>query len=492
MKQNQAKTCFLAATLVVAGLSAGAASEADVQPLVDCQIAEGKRVVTIPAGRYRVAPQDGCHLRLSGLTNVMVNATGVELVCTAYANALVVTNCSGLTVKGLAIDYDPLPWTQGWVTAVDATARTAEVEIAEGYPDRDILTFKNQYFDAATRELLDLPGAARFERLGLRRLRAHWNKGAKLPPKGALFVSNVAHPVRTRFQKGPDDYSRAIHAVVQVDSRETRFEDVTVWASPWFSFFERDCDGTVYERCRVDRRPPEADPVRRGMARLRASNSDAFHCTRAARGPKVKNCIARYMEDDGVNVHGLYHFISAAHGTELRVLGQGGMNLRPGDAVELLDEKGDLLPDARVVSVRPDDPREVTSDELARLKCRDMRPYFRDHWRPKAYRVTLDRAESLAFGSVIVSLAHAGRGFEVTDSVIGHTRARGVLVRARDGLVARNEITDTGLPAVLLLSEPWWLEGGTPLGTRVEDNTVLRCRAEPPIQRKVPKVRPRH
>ena len=477
--------CLLA--VVITSLSVVA--DSDVQPLVDCQIAEGKRVVTIPAGRYRVAPHDGCHLRLSGLTNVTVDATGVELVCTAYANALVVTNCSGLMVKGLAIDYDPLPWTQGCVTAVDATARTAEVEIAEGYPDRDILTFKNQYFDAATRELLDLPGAARFEHLGLRRLRAHWNKGAKLPPKGALFVSNVAHPVRTRFQKGPDDYSRAIHAVVQLDSRETRFEDVTVWASPWFSFFERDCDGTVYERCRVDRRPPEADPVRRGMARLRASNSDAFHCTRAARGPKVKNCIARYMEDDGVNVHGLYHFISAAHGTELRVLGQGGMNLRPGDAVELLDEKGDLLPDARVVSVRPDDPREVTSDELARLKCRDMRPYFRDHWRPKAYRVTLDRAESLVFGSVIVSLAHAGRGFEVTDSVIGHTRARGVLVRARDGLVARNEITDTGLPAVLLLSEPWWLEGGTPLGTRVEDNTVLRCRAEPPIQRKEPKVR---
>ena len=452
---------------------------------------ERKRVVTIPAERYRVAPRGGCHLLLSGLTNVTVNATGVELVCTAYANALVITNCSGLTVKGLSIDYDPLPWTQGRVTAVDAKARTAEVEIAEGYPDHDILTFKNQYFDAVTRELLDLPGAARFERSGLRRLRAHWNKGVKLPSKGTLFVSNVAHPVMAKFLEGPDDYSRAIHAVVQVDSCETRFEDVTVWASPWFSFFERDCDGTVYDRCRVDRRSPEADPERRGMARLRASNSDAFHCTRAARGPKVKNCIARYMEDDGVNVHGLYHFISAAHGTELRVLGQGGMNLRSGDAVELLDAKGNLLPDARVVSVSPDDPREMTSEERACLKRLDMRPYFRDHWRPNAYRVTLDRAEPLAFGSVIVSLAHAGGGFEVTDSIIGHTRARGVLVRARDGLVSRNEITDTGLPAVLLVSEPWWLEGGTPLGTRVEDNTVLRCRAEPPIQRKVPTVQRR-
>lgn len=479
------KLCLLAA--VITGLSA--AADSDVQVLVDRQVAEGKRVVTIPAGRYRVAPRDGCHLLLSGLTNVTVNAAGAELVCTAYVNALVVTNCSGLTVKGLAIDYDPLPWTQGRVTAVDAKARTAEVELAEGYPDHDILTFKNQYFDAATRELSDVPGATSFERLGPRRLRAHWNTGAKLPPKGALFVSNVAHPVMAKFLKGPDDYSRTIHAVVQVDSHETRFEDVTVWASPWFSFFERDCDGTVYERCRVDRRPPEADSVRRGMARLRAGNSDAFHCTRAARGPKVRNCIARYMEDDGVNVHGLYHFIVSSQGNELRVLDQGGMNLHPGDAVELLDEKGNLLPDAQVVSVCPDDPGEVTPEERSRLKRRDLRPYFRDHWRPKAYRVTLDRAVSLAFGSVIVSLAHAGGGFEVTDCVLGHTRARGILVRARNGLVARNKITDTGLPAVLLASEPWWLEGGTPLGTRVEDNTVLRCRAEPPIQRKVPEVR---
>ena len=404
-------------------------------------------------------------------------------------NALVVTNCSGLTVKGLAIDYDPLPWTQGRVTAVDAKARTAEVELAEGYPDHDILTFKNQYFDAATQELSDVPGAASFERSGPRRLRAHWNTGAKLPPKGALFVSNVAHPVMAKFLKGPDDYSRTIHAVVQVDSHETRFEDVTVWASPWFSFFERDCDGTVYERCRVDRRPPEADSVRRGMARLRAGNSDAFHCTRAARGPKVRNCIARYMEDDGVNVHGLYHFIVSSQGNELRVLDQGGMNLHPGDAVELLDEKGNLLPDAQVVSVCPDDPGEVTPEERSRLKRRDMRPYFREHWRPKAYRVTLDRAEPLAFGSVIVSLAHAGGGFEVTDCVLGHTRARGVLARARDGLIARNEITDTRLPAVLLASEPWWLEGGTPLRTQAETNRVLRCRANPPIQRNVQAAR---
>ena len=490
--ERERALCLLVSTaaclFVLVGRGAGD-SQSDVQTIVDRQIESGNRDITIPAGRYRVAPQAGRHLLLSGLTNVTVNATGAELVCTDYANALVVTNCSGLTVKGLSIDYDPLPWTQGRVTAVDAKARTAEVEIAEGYPDRDILTFKNQYFDATTRELLDLSGAAWFERLEPRRLRAHWKTGAKLPPKGALFVSNVAHPVMAKFLKGPDDYSRAIHAVVQVDSCETHFEDVTVWASPWFSFFERDCDGTVYERCRVDRRPSETDSVRRGMARLRASNSDAFHCTRAARGPKVKHCIAQYMEDDGVNVHGFYHFIASSQGCELRVLDQGGMNLSPGDAVELLDASGNLLPDAHVVSVRLDDPDEVTSEERARLRERDLRPYFREHWRPKAYRVTLDRAEPLAFGGVIVSLAQAGCGFEVTDCVLGHTRARGVLVRARDGLVARNEITDTGLPAVLLASEPWWLEGGTPLGTQVENNTVLRCRADPPIQRNVPEVR---
>lgn len=116
--------CLLAA--LAASLSATA--DPDVQALVDRQVARGQDVVTIPAGRYRVAPHGGRHLILSGLTNATVDATGVEIVCTAYANALVVTNCSGLTVRGLAIDYDPLPWTQGRVTAVDAKTRTAEVD----------------------------------------------------------------------------------------------------------------------------------------------------------------------------------------------------------------------------------------------------------------------------------------------------------------------------------------------------------------------------
>lgn len=477
--------------LLLAGSPWGLRGEArGLQAQVDQQVRAGRTVVEIPAGRYRVAPTEGHHLLLAGLTNVTVNAVGVELVCTAYANALVVTNCSGVTVKGLAIDYDPLPWTQGRVMAVDEAARTAEVELAEGYPDREILTFKNQYFDALTRELLlDISAASRLEHLAPKRLRVHWGKGAHLPPVGAIFVSNVKHPVWGAFLKGPEDYSRALHAVVQVDSCETRFEEVTVWASPWFSFYERDCDGTVYNHCRVDRRSITAEVVPRSLARVRASNSDAFHCTRPARGPKVQACTAKYMEDDGVNVHGFYHFIVSAQGRELRVLDQGGMNLHLGDAVEILDARGRLLPDAHVLAVRPDDPVGMTPTEQRQMRAHNIRPFFRDHWRPKAYRVTLDRAEALTFGSVIVSLAHAGEGFEVTDCTLGHTRARGVLVRARNGLVARNTIEETGLPAILLTSEPWWLEGGNPLGTRVEDNTVLHCSVNPPIQRTL--ARPR-
>jgi len=85
-------------------------------------LASGRPEVTIPAGRYCEAKG----LVLSGLTNVTVNAVGVELVRTTYGNGLVVTNCSGLTVRGLTIDYEPLPWTQGRVVSVDAAASSAE------------------------------------------------------------------------------------------------------------------------------------------------------------------------------------------------------------------------------------------------------------------------------------------------------------------------------------------------------------------------------
>jgi hypothetical protein len=218
--------------------------------------------------------------------------------------------------------------------------------------------------------------------------------------------------------------------------------------------------------------------MKRGFPRLRASNSDAFHITRAAKGPEFLACTARYMEDDGINIHGFYHLVSASEGNSLRVFSQADMNIAPGDTVELLTFDGVRLPDSKVIACVPDVPSRITGEETEFLRNLNCRPYFSKHWNPDVYKITLDRKVELQRGAVIVSLNRTGRGFKIKDCTIGYTRARGLLVRASDGMIESNTISDTFMPAVKLASEAWWLEGGNPDNITIAGNSLSRSREQ--------------
>ncbi len=83
------------------------------------------------AGTYRL-PEGGIVLR--DLHDVEIDGTGVTLIATDLkSSALKLANCRNVKLKGFTIDYDPLPFTQGTITAVDAKARTVDFETHEGY-----------------------------------------------------------------------------------------------------------------------------------------------------------------------------------------------------------------------------------------------------------------------------------------------------------------------------------------------------------------------
>lgn len=45
-----------------------------------------------------------------------------------------VRGCRGIVVRGLAVDHDPLPFTQGTIRATDPVAGTLDLEIHDSYP----------------------------------------------------------------------------------------------------------------------------------------------------------------------------------------------------------------------------------------------------------------------------------------------------------------------------------------------------------------------
>ena len=104
----------------------------DLQGFIDQEIKAGTQRIVVPPGRYRVTPKNRQHLVLRGLKDVQIIADGVEMICTETTRALTITRCTNVTVRGLVIDYDPLPFTQGRITGFSADKKVLRDRAVRG------------------------------------------------------------------------------------------------------------------------------------------------------------------------------------------------------------------------------------------------------------------------------------------------------------------------------------------------------------------------
>ena len=451
--------------------AAGAAAPTpfDLQKFVDKELEAGRNRVVVPPGRYRVTPRNQQHLVLRELKDVEIIADGVEMICTETTRALTIARCTNVTVRGLVIDYDPLPFTQGRITGLSADKKVHDIELFEGYPDAATArTFKYEIFRPDTRTLrCDDRYPAKVEAINSRCLRVY------VPGGHAGDPEQVGDLIVIGSESAP--HGSAAHAIECSQSVNLRLESIALFASNCFGFLEYDCDGSTYFRCRVDRRSAADDFVKRADVRLRSLNADAYHSKHAIKGPAYIECAARFMGDDCVNINGDYHMIMASEGRELRVLAKGSMNIRLGDPVELVSYDGQRLPDAKAVAVQPngsvrDDERDFLSRQRMDAGLKAARGAL-----SQAYAISLDREVRVPRGSVIASANRMGNGFAVNACDFGFNRSRGILIKASHGEVRGNRIEGSRMSAILVSPEYWWLEAGSSNDVSIIGNTLRNC-----------------
>jgi hypothetical protein len=297
------------------------------------------------------------------------------------------------------------------------------------------------------------------------RVKVHGGRAENAEQVGDLIVLGSRHV----------SDGEAAHAVEVSGSAGVRLEDVTLYGSNCFGFWEYHCEGTQYLRCKIDRRAAEDDPVKRGSPRLRSLNADAFHSKHATRGPSYLDCVAHFMGDDAVNINGDYHLVMVAKGRELRVLAKHGMNIEPGDSAELVSYDGRRLPDARVIAVV--EAGERTTEEGAFIREQRMDEGLRTNKRSlrAVWMVTLDREVALPRGSVIGAANRMGAGFQVRGCHFGFNRSRGILIKASGGEVSDNILEGSRMSAILVSPEYWWLEAGSSDEVAIRDNVIRDC-----------------
>lgn len=450
----------------------------DLRALIHQRLAAGDKRIVIPPGRYRLQAERGSHLSFSGIADVEIIADNVELVCTATVRALWFEDCSNVTVRGLAVDYDPLPFTQGRITAMAPDKSWLEFELIDGYPDHR-LDGPFQLYDPSTRALRR--GDARWDEpiqsLGGHRYRIRKADRYRFDPAEDTEVVGDLVVARNSFGKGGSP-----HAVELRACKGMRFEDVTLFASPSFGFFERGCDGTTFLRCRVDRRALGEDPVKRAVPRMRSLNADAFHSKDATKGPAIHACSARFMGDDAVNINGRYHFVRGSRGREVRiVIIDTNATIRAGEPVQFLPYAGPRPADAMVVRSETD-ALPLTDDEKAfilRLRMDERTRGELLEGKAACHTLTLDREVDLAMGSAVCCPLRVGNGFAVRDCDFGDNRSRGILIKAGDGEVSGNRITRSRMHAILVSPEFWWMEAGISSNLVIKDNHIMGCLKTP-------------
>jgi hypothetical protein len=438
------------------------------------RLQSGAEKIVIPPGRYYVKPDRRVHLRFEGLKDVEIVAIGVELICTQTTRAVDIEDCQGLTIRGLMVDYDPLPFTQGRIIEISDDKRTQVIELFEGYPSASkARSDKYEIYDEEDQELktrtyFDVSVQAIDER----RLRitkpGNASRRTALEELGDLAV----------FDSDDAKDGSLPHAIQASGCRDLTLDRVTLFGSNSFGFFETNCQNSQYIRCIVDRRPLKEDLVSRGYGRLRSLNADAFH-SKYGNAPQYKKCVAKYMGDDAFAINGDYHLVSFSTGDTLRVIAKRGRNpnIEVGDSVQLVDEKGERLPNAKVLSIRrsgapTDTEKQFITD--SRLIDQTKRRILRSRG---TYLIELDREIDLSIGSVIAADSRVGNGFKIIGCEVGPTRSRGILVKASDGLISGNTIRGTWGEAIKVAPEWQWLEAGHSSNVVIQSNRISGIRS---------------
>ena len=414
------------------------------------------------------------HLSIVGAEDVSIVADGVTLLATSLTSAVRVHSANNLSIEGLTIDYDPLPFTQGTVVGVAADRSYFDVRIHDGYdllPDGSVT---RAIIHDATDRLVKSDTFTRFgstvSTLQGRTVRISNNHSADALATGDLVSL-------TRDILSP-------HALTIDRSSDVRVEDVTVHASTSFAFFETGSSGNEYLNLTVT---PGATPEGATEARLLSSNFDTFHSKYAAEGPRIVGANFDSAGDDGIAINSDFALVAGSRGDSVIITTQNNdPYIRAGDLLRFASADNNVFYERTVVSIDRYDTGDIDFNGLANASftgLSQLRDDFQD-----GFQLTLSEPVPSNVGDRITNLSRTGSGFEIIDSNISNTRARGLVLKASDGLVSGNTITNVAIAGILVSPEAtFFAESGFTNSLVIDNNLISEVgfTASNPAQNKV-------
>ncbi len=383
----------------------------------------GEKRIVIPPGIYRLAPQGGAELwSLPGLKDVEIVADGVTLVGTKLIRAISLGHCSGVTLQGLTVDYDPLPFTQGEVIAGAADGSSIDVRIHTGYPRQpyariDVIDPKTRF----RKKGMPFLWGTKAEMIGEDVIRVRREGIAKAAQVGDLASLSTG-------QEGG-----APHAIALDACERMIFRNVTVHSAPGMGILEADGEGgSSFLGCKI---VPGPKPVGATEERLLSTSWDAFQSKTIRKGPLVEDCEITDAGDDSWSVQSADFVVLKNEGGTLVLASRDEFTagVQNGDRLRVGVEGSEW----RITS------RKVFSRTAAGLSAEVLESLQNAQtwsgWKvsPKCIVVTLDQPSDLKPGESVYSPDRMGNGFVFRNNRI-HSPGR-ILLKA-GGLMEGNTL----------------------------------------------------
>lgn len=433
---------------------------ADVLELIER--ARSRSRVEIPPGRYVIPGAD--NFTIKNLYGTEFIADGVTFVFEPLqsTDSISMVDCQNVTWKGLTIDYDPCPFSQGTVTAINTGANSFDWTVEAGYPAIDSSwsddgggNTKCIAFDANGQLVkVRMDWAKTITSLGGGSYRIITRGGYLMNQAGNAFAVGNRVCLPNRIYR---------HCVLMRRAASCRWLNCDMYASNQMGWVEIDCTRSRYENCRVMRAP--------GTTRLLTTNADAFHSYNAVVAPTWKNCYIEYNGDDGINSHawmGLLYSYSAGVG---KLLVSEEKFAYSGSPVRLYNSDGTNQRTTTITS--SSQITDATQVSAARTWAAGQ-GYIggpRTNW--VLYSVTF-AGGTPATGNLVENQTYMPSGAVVDNTIVKQNFGRGLIVKSHNSTFRENVVIGVANAAMHLGPHLTWGEAPIPDAVVSTRNVVVR------------------
>jgi len=453
-----------------------------IRKAIRTTVACGQRAKVILEGHktYRIGPRpdrwEG--LDIDGAKDLTIEGNGGALIIHPNARAFIIHKSRRCAIRGLDIDYEPLPFTQGEVVRVDAKQGTFDVRLHDGYPDPPSQQWmQTNYINVGwsawrfgvlfhprrpgtawplkvghimINAVDRLPGQGRIYRITARR---DFKAKVEHVVPGDRFVFRVRYSPRERNRKLK---GLSVANIRIVESEDCLLENIRQYCSPNGSISLTDNRGRITIRNYNILLKPGTD-------RLTASLSDGIHCKNNRVGPTIEDCHFEGLFDDSINISCMAEVVT-------KVISDRTFAVRSAAIAWYIHpiDVGD-----KMVALRT-----VNAHEIGRAKVQSVE-YGRGHDRVITFDRSLpgvvagknarDRAATQFF-----NLSRCGAGYIIRNNRFQYQTRNAMLLRS-GGVIEGNIINDVGGHPIALSNGTQFWEGPIPEHVVIRRNRIVNC-----------------